>query len=1422
MLTHSSTIYDFSLEKIWAVLLYSDGFVQVKKLIQSIVDGETRPSHIDQRENRENNPLEDLSDRGTEDSLSWYIKWSDIYDRIDTSNNTPHDSLDGALPRSPYFLSVIEILQSGILQKSTDIADIIQSPWVHTLRDLVTALKSNQSAIVAGVSNRERRKYQVRISSLLRTIEQDNILLAAIQSHYYSLLEAAIVPSLREKSDGRNQYRPYKDNGLIIESSFDFFTDEYRLSDGDRSRKWCLHRSMGRNAQIWYWYIFWSPPSFSTVMWRQEEIESVIHSRALKPITSSWSEWIRGMRELSHAFDYYRSDDLDSYDSTGYLWCYVQGIGYRDDTQDTWETRYYDWEYAKCMVKDMFDNLAGYLKSYKEFIILCVQVPAWKERSEIILAYLIAIEWYLSPEFLLGWYAMDDFSNNRDPAFKKISAKIRKRITSSYTLLASIIYQLEREWLYFIEFAHLVGMIEWEKWSKVSFDINQKFAYTQGRHPSKPYHDQVPNPSHDDRAVIVYSWANTSGKTWWLQRDFIARRAAQTLWYAPVASGNFPKQYDLMVYLDRASTNAYAKRSAYMEEIHRIKNVLKQCQWKKALVYIDEPFSTTAPADQVGMIEILIEKIRANGWDVVIATHNEEAMKSLQNLYRDGMEIYHYDYAVERDPSWKPYIATHRTLKTGISDAHSIEVAEIQDAPTDIIERARSYLAGDMELSPFLTPMFPDIRRLSQTDRDWLVHREGLGNLYEGDDPRFHLYSVDWDFAEQWIGHNDIIHRPKTPKRVRYNKERDREHINVSLWNLVDLTEAHRLISQMLFASSTVPVWEILERQAMFCLLAQNHQYRAILHAVAGLADIEESFEAVSRWKDRVNHWLNPISIPRSVQIFWERLPRLTHVISYSKKKKKDIWQSEVNQAIAYIEMNKKMLKKESPPELMQLLMELRVYRSFIETYSDDTQFPIEIQDKNKKGGRYTTSYVTAFLDDSGHWNNLSVLLDILGHEQEKTEEEKQFIAAASEIFSPFMLAGFSSVRSIREYFWSLRQKVVDISHVLPKRWYEYFDTETMQDWLYGYADIIANDITGIDTSKRRTRGERGGFWFGFWEGIKSHAEDLTEDLLRISAWKKDFPKLRTILSKIESPYIQSALVFLEDQYNKLCQFSIEKEVPVVNRKHMRNQSSTLHVQKEQLFRHTFGGKKELGRYAFTGELDRLSALCIYSSYIAEWRLHLVTFNSTGEVRFPGNTNLLESLRFFWKDDEPIRWNDFILDAWFPYHVLTGPNGSGKTYYAKSGIVSVLQGLNTGYSQSRDATMPVFDRVIYFDRVNEQDGIHSSFASELEYWKEVWKVLESWARTLLFCDEMFSTVPPKYQAAFSHSIMHKALSTWTSFITASHHHDWVKSLMESMPTLPVSHLSFDIVDGVPIFHRALRSWHAPSHAKEVARKLWFF
>ncbi len=1429
------TIHNVPLERILQVLLYSEGSTQVKRFVEHILDDKIWPSLPSEGQHREDIISDNLDPDNTDDTFSWYIEWSDLYDKIDTSNNNPHSFTHWGLPQSPYFLPIIEVLRSGILKRSTHVADILKSPWKYTLWDLTKALNRDASSFLDDLPTREGRKYKVKVGNLLRVIEQDNVFLATLQSDYTRSLRNSVVPSRREWSKNRNPYSQYTDNGLIIESSFGFYRNEDRPFHGEKPQPWCLDRSMQNNAKIWYQYIFWSPPSYTSLIWIQEEIESVIQSGVVDVIliaSRNENEWNSGMKDLSRALEFYRSDDLDIYDYTGYLWCYVQGIRYTDNTEGLWETNYYDWNDAQGMVKNMFDSLGSYLSSYTEFITLCSWVPVWRERADVILAYVDSIKSYFTPEFLLGWYKMDDFSDQRDPKFQKISERIRKKITSSYTLLESIIGQLESEWIYFSRFAYLVDMIIREGWAKVSFDSDRKFSYTGGHHPSKAYDDQVPNPSHDDRPISIYSWANTSGKSWWLQRDFIIRRTAQTLWYAPVSWGNFPKQYDMMVYLDRASTNAYARRSAYMEEIHRIKKVLQQCEWKKALIYIDEPFSTTAPADQVAMIEILIEKILTNGWDVVMATHNEEAMKLLQILYWERIGLYHYDYNVERDISWKLYIAHHRTLKTGMSDAHSIEVAEIHGAPSDLIDRARSYLPTSAQLSLYVIPEFPEIKQLSQSEREKLVTKNGLSNLFEGDIPRFHLYSADWDFAQQWIGHNDITHRPKKSNKIRYNTKNKNEYrpraeyTNVSFANLVDLREVHRLISQMLFAGSAVPVWELLERQAMFGILAQDHNYRAILHLVAGLADIEESFETVSRWKDDINCRLNPISIRSNMGFWFERIPRLTHILprmsSSNRLIKEDPLRSEVNQAIAYIRMNKRLLKNTSPSELMKLLKELIAYRSFVEKYSDDKRFPVKLAKNTSDGEICSISYMSAFIDESGGWRHIDDLLEDVPWNPKKLTSEKEFLEAASEAFRPFMPAWFSSLESIRDYFSSLRQKVVAISNILPKCWYKIFETEEMQEWLRNYAFRIANDVTGIGISKTKTRVNKDGIWFSFGNNIQNQAEVLTEDLLRIWTWKREFSKLKSTLSSINSPYIRSTLAFLEDQYRKLCQFSIEKETFVGDSENIGNKSGDLHTEKKKHFRRTFEWKKELGRYAFTSELDRLSALCIYASYIAEGRLYPVNFNDTGKVMFPENTNIFESIKHSGNNDEPIQSNDFMLDANFPYRILTGPNGSGKTYFAKSGIVSVLQALNTGYSQSQYSTVPIFDHIIYFDRVNEQDGIHSSFANELEYWKEVWKTLESWGRTLLFCDEMFSTVPPKYQAAFSHSVMDKTIRTWTSFITASHHHDWVSTLMEELPSLPVSHISFEIINGTLVFQRKIKAWHAPSHAKEVARKLWFF
>ena len=112
-----------------------------------------------------------------------------------------------------------------------------------------------------------------------------------------------------------------------------------------------------------------------------------------------------------------------------------------------------------------------------------------------------------------------------------------------------------------------------------------------------------------------------------------------------------------------------------------------------------------------------------------------------------------------------------------------------------------------------------------------------------------------------------------------------------------------------------------------------------------GLADIEESFEAVNYFRDQVNHRLNPITLPRERFQLFETDSRLTHEIYHTKSNRKHVSESELNQAIAYLKMNKKLLGKTCPPEVMLLLKELISYRSFIERFGDGENYSVENDD---------------------------------------------------------------------------------------------------------------------------------------------------------------------------------------------------------------------------------------------------------------------------------------------------------------------------------------------------------------------------------------------------------------------------------------------------------------------------------------------
>ena len=67
-----------------------------------------------------------------------------------------------------------------------------------------------------------------------------------------------------------------------------------------------------------------------------------------------------------------------------------------------------------------------------------------------------------------------------------------------------------------------------------------------------------------------------------------------------------------------------------------------------------------------------------------------------------------------------------------------------------------------------------------------------------------------------------------------------------------------------------------------------------------------------------------------------------------------------------------------------------------------------------------------------------------------------------------------------------------------------------------------------------------------------------------------------------------------------------------------------------------------------------------------------------------------------------------------PLQLITGSNMSGKTYYLKMLTWNLLLAQSMGCAAAEAASLPLFDRVVYLDRVNHLKDINlSAFGNEV-------------------------------------------------------------------------------------------------------------
>lgn len=237
---------------------------------------------------------------------------------------------------------------------------------------------------------------------------------------------------------------------------------------------------------------------------------------------------------------------------------------------------------------------------------------------------------------------------------------------------------------------------------------------------------------------------------------------------------------------------------------------------------------------------------------------------------------------------------------------------------------------------------------------------------------------------------------------------------------------------------------------------------------------------------------------------------------------------------------------------------------------------------------------------------------------------------------------------------------------------------------------------------------------------------------------------------------------------------------------------------------------------AYIKSLKKIETFCYITEVIQRHQMSEVVFNNSGEVK------LNSAFKKFYTRRKAEVKNSLKFPTDGPRtHILTGPNGSGKTEFEKTSIQTILFANAVGYTTAQYATLPIFDAVIYLDRVVGRVNSHNSaFTQELEYWKKILELLEGKRSAFICVDEAFSTTSPLYQAAFTYGVIaHLAQSQ--HYLQLSTHNHSVVEFIQKVPFLLAyaSHFLFSIEQEKVVYHHILHEGHEQSYAIDVAEMM---
>ena len=192
-------------------------------------------------------------------------------------------------------------------------------------------------------------------------------------------------------------------------------------------------------------------------------------------------------------------------------------------------------------------------------------------------------------------------------------------------------------------------------------------------------------------------------------------------------------------------------------------------------------------------------------------------------------------------------------------------------------------------------------------------------------------------------------------------------------------------------------------------------------------------------------------------------------------------------------------------------------------------------------------------------------------------------------------------------------------------------------------------------------------------------------------------------------------------------------------------------------------------------DVAEVVTLSLFGHMIREMGYAQVDFNDDGDVKFKGMFSMFAEKEGYVVNDMSFGDDELV-------RLLEAPNMAGKTDFLKALTMGVLSGINTGFLPAESARMPLFQGVLYLDRISHKLDSHlSSLATEIYYWNRFFKFLENRPAAFVVAnvDEPISTAPQRYQSSFLYPIGMEIIRAGQYMVVASHNHEGIKVLLKA-------------------------------------------